>query len=496
MKNLVLLLLIVVCGTGGTYYYLRMRPSRLPVDSLRTEPVKRGDLVSVIKATGTIEPEDAVDVGAQVMGRIEDLGVDLEAESEERDADPQATRATREQRTTAENLRNEERQCARQSQDGDEPVRTATEDRPSSADNRPRIDYNSIVRVGTELAYIDATRYEAQYEQANAVLERSIADLGQFEAKAEQAAAQLRRSQQLRDIQHTRKALTQIPIVAISETDYEVAVANEKVAKANLAIGKADVRQRRAACDLAKTDLDYTIIKSPIAGKILERRVNIGQTVVASLNAPSLFLIAKDLTRMQVWASVNEADIGRIRQGMKATFTVDTYPREVFTGEVKQVRLNAQMTQNVVTYTVIINAPNPDERLLPYLTANVKFEVETRRNVLLVPNAALRWAPAQSQIDPSVDAANVPSDDDSAKEERGRLWVAVGNGLVRPVEVVVGENDGTWTEVSGNGVKEGLPSVVGDQRLDGEGMASGEESSTKNPFLPQLPKGPRPPPPM
>ena len=159
------------------------------MDSLRTEPVKRGDLVSVIKATGTIEPEDAVDVGAQVMGRIEDLGVDLEAESEERDADPQATRATREQRTTAENLRNEERQCARQSQDGDEPVHTAKEDRPHSAGNRPRIDYNSIVRVGTELAYIDATRYEAQYEQAKAVLERSIADLGQFEAKAEQAAA-------------------------------------------------------------------------------------------------------------------------------------------------------------------------------------------------------------------------------------------------------------------------------------------------------------------
>jgi HlyD family secretion protein len=495
MKNLVLILLVVVSGTAGTYYYLQRRAPLSPLEFVRTEQVRRGDLVSVIKATGTIEPEDVVDVGAQVMGRIEDLGVDLAAEMTGGDTKLQAARTAGERGISVGSHGCGARPCALASMARDEPVTGAEEDRPHSGDNRPRIDYNSIVRVGTELAYIDATRYEAQYEQAKAALDRSIADLGQLEAKAEQAAAELRRAQQLRDVQRTRKPLTQVPIVAISESDYDMAVANDKIAKANLAIGKAEVEQRRAACDLAKTDLDYTIIKSPVAGKILERRVNIGQTVVASLNAPSLFLIAKDLTRMQVWASVNEADIGRIRQGMKATFTVDTYPREVFIGQVKQVRLNAQMTQNVVTYTVVIDASNRDERLLPYLTANVKFEVETRKDVLLVSNAGLRWTPEESQIDQSVGAVNAIADDASAGEERGRLWVAVGTG-VRPVEVVVHDSDGTWTEVSGDGVQEGLQVVVGDQRPDGAGTTAGEESATKNPFLPQPPKGPRPPPPM
>ena len=428
MKNLALILLIVVCGTGGMYYYLRTRPSRSPVESVRTEPVKRGDLVSVIKATGTIEPEDVVDVGAQVMGRIEDLGVDLVAERRAATRGPKrlGRPGSEGSPSGATDVGSDNVLTHRWMVTSLSPLRRRIV--REARDKRPRIDYNSIVRVGTELAYIDATRYEAQYEQAKAALDRSIADLGQLEAKAEQAAAELRRAQQLRDIQQTRKPLTQVPIVAISESDYDMAVANDKVAKANLAIGKADVEQRRAACDLAKTDLDYTIIKSPVEGKILERRVNIGQTVVASLNAPSLFLIAKDLTRMQVWASVNEADIGRIRQGMKATFTVDTYPQEVFTGQVKQVRLNAQMTQNVVTYTVVIDAPNPDERLLPYLTANVKFEVETRQDVLLVPNAALRWTPAESQIDPSVGAVNVIC---RRRADGGRAWSLVGGGRQR-----------------------------------------------------------------
>jgi ABC-type lipoprotein export system ATPase subunit len=140
---------------------------------------------------------------------------------------------------------------------------------------------------------------------------------------------------------------------------------------------------------------------------------------------------------------------------------------------VKQVRPRTDDAE--VTFTVVIDAPNPDERLLPYLTANVKFEVETRKNVLLVPNAALRWTPEESQIDPSVGAVNVIADDATTGEERGRLWVAAGNGLVRPVDVVVRESDGTRTEVSGEGVKEGLQVVVGEQGQDGESMAAGGE---------------------
>ena len=169
-----------------------------------------------------------------------------------------------------------------------------------------------------------------------------------------------------------------------------------------MAVGKATIRQNRAALRMAKTNLGYTTIKSPVRGAIIDRRVNIGQTVVASLNAPSLFLIAKDLRRMQVWASVNEADIGRIHVDMPVRFTVDAHAGQTFHGKVTQIRMNATMTQNVVTYTVVVTTDNSNGKLLPYLTANVQFEVDQRSHVLLVPNAALRWKPQASQIDPAV----------------------------------------------------------------------------------------------
>ena len=144
----------------------------------------------------------------------------------------------------------------------------------------------------------------------------------------------------------------------------------------------------------------YCTIKSPVKGVIIDRRVNIGQTVVASLNAPSLFLIAKDLKRMQVWVAVNEADIGKIQPGLPVSFTVDAFPGETFRGEVGKVRLNASMTQNVITYTVEVITDNSNGRLLPYLTANVQFELSRLSGVLLAPNAALRWTPPAEQVAP------------------------------------------------------------------------------------------------
>ena len=163
--------------------------------------------------------------------------------------------------------------------------------------------------------------------------------------------------------------------------------------KAAIVQAQGTVSQAEATLKRALQNLSYCTIISPVKGVIIDRRVNIGQTVVASLNAPSLFLLAKDLKRLQVWVSVNEADIGHIKPGQAVTFTVDAFPGEVFSGEVGKVRLNATMTQNVVTYTVEIITDNSNGKLLPYLTANVTFIVGERKNVLLVPNAALRWTP-------------------------------------------------------------------------------------------------------
>ena len=181
------------------------------------------------------------------------------------------------------------------------------------------------------------------------------------------------------------------------KANFEIAKANVAVAQAGVAQAKASLAQAQAALDRAQRNLSYCTIKSPVKGVIINRRVNTGQTVVSSLNAPSLFLIAKDLTRIQVWVSVNEADIGNIHPGMAVTFTVDAFPNQCSSWPGRKVRLNATMTQNVVNYTVEVTTDNSDGKLLPYLTANAQFVTGSRENGLLAPNAALRWQPATAQ---------------------------------------------------------------------------------------------------
>ena len=198
---------------------------------------------------------------------------------------------------------------------------------------------------------------------------------------------------------------------------------------------------------------------------------------------------------MQVWASVNEADIGRIQVNMPVRFTVDAHGSEVFTGAVSQIRMNAQMTQNVVTYTVIVTADNSSGKLLPYLTANVQFELDKRSGVLLMPNAALRWTPESEQIDPAARGTLAADTSAKPKDGAGRVWVLGQNGLVRPLEVKVGATDGTITEVSGDDLKETMGVVVAEESEEHPThQAAAESEEASNPFVPKPPKGSRPPP--
>jgi HlyD family secretion protein len=491
MKRILLLLLVIGgVGAAGTAYY-RTRSTGQPASKFRLSKVIQGDLRSIITATGTIEPQEVINVGAQVAGRIQDFGVDGEAEKK---LPPKSGIAGGSPTKTPESAPSETGiqapSPATTPASGTGQRRRVPAVGQKAAESRPRIDYGSVVHVGTELAYIDETRYLAQVEQAQASLDRAMADLGQLEAKRVQASAALARAEQLRRFEQVRPVSTDTRLVAISDTDYDLAVANDKVAKANLAVGHAGVQQARATLAQAQTDLDYTVIQSPVEGVIIDRRVNIGQTVVAALNAPSLFLIAKDLSRLQVWASVNEADIGKIHAGMKVRFSVDAYPAQTFEGRVKQIRLNAQMQQNVVLYTVVVETANPDGRLLPYLTANLEFEVEQFNKVLLVPNSALRWIPQPQQIAPSNDKAKKSGNEGGKKAEKGkqpgdakgpehgRIWVTEGD-LVRSIDVEIGANDGINTIVSGPEVHEGLVIVTGEET---NVSASGEEST--NPFGP------------
>jgi HlyD family secretion protein len=278
------------------------------------------------------------------------------------------------------------------------------------------------------------------------------------------------------------------------KANYEVAKANVAVAEAALAQARATTVQAEATFDKAQRNLDFCTIKSPVKGVIIDRRVNIGQTVVSSLNAPSLFLIAKDLTKMQIWVAVNEADVGRIVSGGPVTYTCDAFPGREFSGSVGKIRLNATMTQNVVMYTVEVNTDNADSTLLPYLTANVHFVVHKESNALLVPNAALRWSPS-SLVEISPDArpskAADPKPGDSggksgpdskpakdSKERAGTIWVKDGE-FVRPLMVKVGASDGISTGIACESIHEGQEVVTGE-------TAGATQGGTRNPFLPQF----------
>ncbi|MFH1019724.1 MAG: efflux RND transporter periplasmic adaptor subunit, partial [Pseudomonadota bacterium] len=314
-------------------------------DAYRTVALKRGDLSVTISATGTVEPEEVIDVGAQVAGRIISFGKDAKGKT---------------------------------------------------------VDYGSLVEAGTVLARIDDSLYASDVAQAEAQLLSNKAGLQRAQADLTQAQQNWKRAQLLG------------PSQALAQSSYEGYESAYKTALAQVAVSEASIRQAEAALARSRRNLGYCTITSPVKGIIIDRRVNTGQTVVASLNAPSLFLLAKDLTRIQVWVAVNEADIGRIRPGMPVTFTVDAFPGEAFRGEVGKIRLNASMTQNVVTYTVEIATDNGDGRLLPYLTANVQFQLQQRRDVLQAPNAVLRWSPP----DKEGEAKNGP-DNEKAKRDKG-----------------------------------------------------------------------------
>jgi len=430
-KTITVFILIAVLGGLGVTYWRR---SDRPLTSFRVARIERGDLAVTISATGTVEPEEVVDVGAQVAGRIETFGKDSEGKT---------------------------------------------------------VDYGAVVEQGTVLAQIDSTMYEAEVEQNLAQVEQAKANVSRAEADLKQMQAKLRLAEN-----NWKRAKELGPSRALSATDFDSYQAAYETAQATVVVGEAtvlqaqkSVRQSEASLKRAKTNLGYCTIRSPVKGVIIDRRVNIGQTVVASLNAPSLFLIAKDLKRMQVWASVNEADIGNIHPGQKVRFTVDTYPNRTFKGTVGKVRLNASMTQNVVTYVVEIHTDNSDGTLLPYLTANVRFEVANKEKVLTVPNAALRWSPSPQRVSPEF-RDKLASDEpkrSSAKSgesknpggpKKSTLWIQDGS-YVRPIEVFVGITDGTMTEVWGEGLKEEMEVVFGETERTAE-------ETTNNPFTPKF----------
>lgn len=335
------------------------------------------------------------------------------------------------------------------------------------------VDYNSQVREGELLAQIDPTFLQATVSEQSANVDRA-------QAQVNEAGRNFERTKQLFE-----KSL-------VSQAELDAAITSLETAQASL-------KQAEASLERAKVNLRYATIRSPIDGVVISRDVDVGQTVAASLSAPTLFTIANDLSRMQVEASIDEADIGNVKEGQKVTFRVDSYPEEEFTGKVSQIRLAPVVSQNVVTYNVIIDVSNSELKLMPGMTANVIIEVARRDDVLRAPLQALRFVPpveTRAAADKTGDtaskampAARIRPDGmkaESRDPSRARLWILDGV-TPKAVPIVRGLQSTRYVEIVEGEVKEGDEVIVGM-----EGAVAGNAAVTgQNPFMPRFGGGRR-----
>lgn len=429
--NIIIILAVLAgLGIGGKFAWDHFYGNKSDAIIFQTEEIKRADLMSVINASGTVEPEELVNVGAQVSGKIMSFGVDA---------------------------------------------------------NGKQVDYGSKVTKGMVLARIDEVLYEAALKESNASLLQAKAGILRAEANYKQAKAKLALARR-----NWERAKDLYPKGAMAKSDYDSCESAFLTCTADIAVTEAEQEQAKAQLAIAeasmikaKRNLSYCVINSPVDGVIIDRRVSVGQTLVSNMSASCIFLIATDLKKMQVWASVNEADIGAIKKGMPVIFTVDTFPGREFEGVVHKVRLNATMSQNVVTYVVEISTENSDGTLLPYLTANVRFIRQRRNNVLSVSNAALRYMPE----DPALVVPEQRKEFiDGIKREKDEriLWIKEGK-LLKYVKVKSGLATGSASEIISDSIKEGDLVVNGQIEKEVKKSADSAKSGGRSPFMPKMP---------
>ena len=390
----------------------------------RTAPVESGDIASTVSATGTPNAVVTVQVGSQVSGNISALYADFNTPVKKGQVvariDPQIYQA--------------------------------------------RVDQARATLNAEQTAVVNA---QAQIEKANADVANAQAAVANAKANAVHAQSAVtdakskldRRLQLVKDgvmsqeDGETAQSTYDQAVASLDAANAQVTAAQDnvnaaqaevRVADTGLASAKAQVSQAQASLAQAQADLDHTYITAPVDGVVVSRNIDVGQTVAASLQAPTLFTIAQDLTKMQVDTNVSEADVGRVRVGMPATFTVDAYPGQVFRGTVTSIRKAAINVQNVITYDVVIGFSNPDQKLFPGMTANVKILVDEHYNALKIPSAALRFRPEGAKVKPGAN----------------QVWVLDEHNQPKPVPVTLGITDGATTEVTGGALKQGDRMIV------------------------------------
>jgi HlyD family secretion protein len=375
-----------------------------------TAKVERGDIHDVVEATGTINSVITVQVGSQVSGSIAKLNAD----------------------------------------------------------------FNSRVHKGDVVALIDPALFKGALLQATADLKNSDANLAAARANLEKAKSALvqTKADYDRAAGLTKDGVMSTQQLDLAKSNYEAANASVDAAAANITQAEAQISQKEAAVAVAQTNLDYTVIRSPIDGTVVARNVDVGQTVAASLQAPTIFTIAQDLTKMWVYAKTDESDVDNIKVGKTVTFKVDALPKQTFQGVVSQIRMNPTTVQSVVTYDTIIEFANPELKLFPGMTAYVTIPVATAQNVLKLPNTAIRYKPPMAPEEilalykrygvdgpqsssgfaaaeggnvPSTGAQNLPR---APKAETAVVWKLHPDNTMEPVKVSLGITDHAYTEVS------------------------------------------------
>jgi HlyD family secretion protein len=397
-----------------------------------TAKVERGEIDDVVEATGTINAVITVQVGSQVSGSIAKLNAD----------------------------------------------------------------FNSRVHKGDVVALIDPALFKGALLQAAADLENAKANLVAARANLEKAKAGMvqTKADYDRAVRLTKDGVMSEQQLDLAKSNYDSAKASVGAADANVTQAQAQVSQKDAAVTVAQTNLDYTVIRSPIDGTVVARNVDVGQTVAASLQAPTIFTIAQDLTKMWVYAKTDESDVGNIKIGKPVTFKVDAFPKDTFHGVVSQVRMNATTVQSVVTYDTIIEFANPDLKLFPGMTAYVTIPVDTVKNAMKLPNTALRYKPPmsaeeilavykqygidgseqkQAVEEPAAGGTVVGKGGQSAaagqnpprvpKRDSAVVWKLRADNTLEPVKVSLGITDHAYTEVSGvlkGALKEGDDVII------------------------------------
>ena len=412
IKSSIVVLVLGALGAYG-YYWVRGYLKERNKPNYRFAEVGRGEIVSVVNATGTVQPVLSVQVGAFVSGPIDELSAE----------------------------------------------------------------FNEVVAEGQVLAKIDPLIYDARVKGDKAALETRKADVIRVEALLKQAKNDFSRAEQLRKKNPKY----------ISDAEMDQVEAACDSAEAQLAVAEASVKQAEASLDNSMANLKYTEITSPVAGMIIDRKIEHGQTLTAQFQTPHLFTVAPDMDKtMHVFASVDESEIGLIlnaqRTKQKVEFTVDAYPDDLFKGAIFQVRLTPETFSNVVTYPVVVEAPNPDTKLLPGMTAKLSFQVEKKEDVLKIPKAALRFFPKSEQVREEdrklLEGVEEKGEDDdnsteteeelSAKQkvtankdrDRRHVWVLDGE-LLKAVEVFTGLDDNKHTELVSGEMEEGQKLVTG-----------------------------------